>query len=139
MSKIIYHNAINMYICMKESNKAPAGSLLSLPIPDSPWQDISTDFTTNHHLSNSFNFILVVIDRFSKETIFISCNKTATALDTTKLYLHHVWKNHRVDCIKLQTKFTSQVMQDVCKHLGITSKLSTAHHMQTDGQTEQMN
>ena len=30
-------------------------------------------------------------------------------------------------------------MKDLCKRLRITSKLSTAHHLQTDGQTEQIN
>ena len=30
-------------------------------------------------------------------------------------------------------------MKDLCKHLGITPKLSTVHHSQTDGQTERMN
>ena len=30
-------------------------------------------------------------------------------------------------------------MKDLCKRLGITPKLSTAHHPQTDGQTERMN
>ena len=30
-------------------------------------------------------------------------------------------------------------MRDLCKRLGITPKLSTMHHPQTDGQTEQMN
>ena len=36
-------------------------------------------------------------------------------------------------------QFASQVMRDLCKCLGITPKLSTTHHPQTDGQTEQMN
>ena len=30
-------------------------------------------------------------------------------------------------------------MTDLCKRLGISPKLSTAHHPQTDGQTEVMN
>ena len=30
-------------------------------------------------------------------------------------------------------------MKDLCKRLGIAPKLSTAHHPQTDGQTEVMN
>ena len=30
-------------------------------------------------------------------------------------------------------------MKDLCKCLGITSKLSTTHHLQTDGQMEHMN
>ena len=59
-----------------------------------PWVDVSADFIMDLPLSNSFNSILMVVDRFSKETEFILCNKTATAVDTAKLYLFHVWKDH---------------------------------------------
>ena len=93
-------------------------------------------------LSNGFNSILTVIDRFPKETEFIPCNKTATALDTTKLYLFHVWKDHGLPHTIVSDQgpqFASQVMTDLCKRLGISPKLSTAHHPQTDGQTEVMN
>ena len=64
------------------------------------------------------------------------------ALETTKLYLFNMWKNHRLphSIVSDQgSQFASQVMKDLCKCLGITPKLSTAHHSQTDGQTERMN
>ena len=100
------------------------------------------DFITDLPLSNGFNSILTVIDRFSKETEFILCNKTATALDTAKLYLFHVWKYHGLPHTIVSDQgpqFASQVMTDLCKWLGILPKLSTAHHPQTDGQMEVMN
>ena len=107
-----------------------------------PWVDVSVDFITNLPLSNSYNSILTIVNHFSKETKFIPCNKTTTALDTAKLYLFHVWKDHGLprtivsDC---SPQFASQVMTDLCERLGITPKLSTTHHPQTDGQTEVMN
>ena len=64
-----------------------------------------------------------------------------TTLKTTKLYLFNMWKNHGLPCSTVSDQgpqFTSQVMKDLCKHLGITPKLSTMHHPQTDGQTEHM-
>lgn len=36
-------------------------------------------------------------------------------------------------------QFASRVFQGLCSKLGITSKLSTAYHPQTDGQTERAN
>ena len=126
----------------KGSNTKPASSAIPLQPSKMPWVDVSADFITDLPLSNGFDSILTIIDRFSKETEFIPCNKTATALDTTKLYLFHVWKDHGLprtivsDC---GPQFASQVMTDLCKWLGITPKLSTAHHPQTDGQTEVMN
>ena len=100
------------------------------------------DFITDLPLSNGFDSILTVVDRFSKETEFISCNKTATALDTAKLYLFHVWKDHGLPRTIISDRglqFTSQVMTDLCKRLSISPKLSTAHHPQMDGQTEVTN
>jgi transposase InsO family protein len=127
---------------MKTGNQPKAGLLHPLEVPQGPWQDISADFTTDLPLSNGFDSILVVVDRFSKETVFIPCNKTETTLSTAKLFLNHVWKNHGLPTSIVSDRgpqFASAVMQEVCKRLGINSKLSTAFHPQTDGQTERMN
>ena len=78
----------------KGSNMKPAGSAGPLQPSTMPWVDVSADFITDLPLSNGFDSILTVVDQFSKETEFIPCNKTATALDTAKLYLFHVWKDH---------------------------------------------
>ena len=128
--------------CFKGSNTKPAGSAVPLQPSTMPWVDVSADFITDLPLSNGFDSILTVVDRFSKETEFIPCNKTATALDTTKLYLFHIWKDHglpRTIVSDRGPQFASQVMTDLCKRLSILPKLSTAHHPQTDGQTEVMN
>ena len=107
-----------------------------------PWVDVSADFIMDLPLSNSFDSILMVVDRFSKETEFIPCQKTTTALDTAKLYLFHIWKDHGLPCTIVSDQgpqFALQVMTHLCKRLGISPKLSTAHHPQMDGQTEVMN
>ena len=126
----------------KGSNTKPAGSAVPLQPSTMPWADVSVDFITDLPLSNGFNSILTVIDQFSKETKFIPCNKTTMALDTAKLYLFHVWKDHGLPHTIVSDRgpqFASQVMTDLCKRLRISPKLSTAHHPQTDGQTEVMN
>ena len=128
--------------CFKGSNTKPAGTAVPLQPSTMPWVDVSVDFITDLPLSHRFDSILTVVNRFSKETEFILCNKTATALDTAKLYLFHVWKDHglpRTIVSDRGPQFASQVMTDLCKRLGIAPKLSTAHHPQMDGQTEVMN
>jgi hypothetical protein len=134
-----YTNRCERCARMKPSNLAPPGKLCPLELPDIPWAEVTADFTTNLPLSNGFDSILVVVDRFSKEVEFIPCNKTTTALDTAQLYLHNVWKNHRLPSSIVSdqgTQCASQVMRDLCKRLGIQPKLSTVFHPQTDGQTE---
>ena len=126
----------------KGSNTKPASTAVPLQPSMMPWVDVSMDFITDLLLSNGFDSILTIVDHFSKETEFIPCNKTATALDTTKLYLFHIWKDHGLPCTIISDhslQFTSQVMTDLSKRLGISPKLSTAHHPQMDGQTEVMN
>ena len=92
--------------------------------------------------SEGFNSILVVVDWFSKEVEFIPCTKNVSTLDTTKLYLRHVWKHHGLPTGIVSDRgpqFASQVMKDICKRLGIQTRLSTTYHPQTDGQTERIN
>ncbi|MBW0582353.1 hypothetical protein O181_122068 [Austropuccinia psidii MF-1] len=45
------------------------GLLKPLPIPNGPWIFLSMDFITQLPLSNSFDSILVIVDRFSKMVI----------------------------------------------------------------------
>ena len=59
-----------------------------------------------------------------------------------KLYLHNIWKNHglpRSIMSDHRLQFTSQLMKDLYPQLDIKPKLSMAHHLHTDGQTECMN
>ncbi|MBW0520243.1 hypothetical protein O181_059958 [Austropuccinia psidii MF-1] len=47
------------------------GLLKPLPIPNGPWICLSMDFITQLPLSNSFDSILVIVERFSKMVLFI--------------------------------------------------------------------
>ena len=126
----------------KGSNQAPAGKLKPLNTPPGPWKEISADFITDLSVSEGFDSILVVVDQFSKEVEFIPCTKSTSALDTAKLYLHYVWKHHGLPTGIVSDRgpqFTSQVMKDICKRLGIQPWLSTAYHPQTNRQTERIN
>ena len=125
----------------KATNKAPAGELLSLPTPQGPWQDITVDFTEMPE-SLGYNNILVVVDRFSKEAVFIPCTKEENALTTAELFRDHIWCQHGLpssvvsDCGSI---FASHFMGELYKILEIKRRMSTTFHPQTDGQTERLN
>ena len=78
----------------KGMNQASFGTLNPLEAPHMPWVDVMADFTTDLFISNGYNSILVIVDQFSKEVEFIPITKTVTVLETTKLYLFNMWKNH---------------------------------------------
>ncbi|KAI5115710.1 hypothetical protein M0805_006204 [Coniferiporia weirii] len=86
---------------------------------------------------------MVVVDHdSSKGIVLIPCTKTLDALGMAKLYHDNVYKRFGLPkCIISDRgpQFASQVFQTLCTRLGIKSKLSTAYHPQTDGQTERTN
>lgn len=131
----------NCQACQRYKNprdKIP-GLLQSLPIADRPWQHLSMDFISLPKDKHNFDSALVVVDRFSKCPISIPCHKTDGAPELAHMFLTHVYRHHGVpDSIVSDRggQFVAEFWSEMCKILGIKQKLSSAHHPQTDGQTE---
>jgi hypothetical protein len=93
--------------------------------------------------SGSYDSILVVVDQgLSKGVIFIPCNETIDALETSNLLFQNVYKRFGLYDAVISDRgpqFASQVTKELYKLLGIERKMSTAYHPQTDGQTERVN
>ena len=112
------------------------------PVPTEVWQNITMDFIVDLPVSKGFDSLLVTVDRFSKATILIPCNKTVTADDTAQLFLDNVWRRTGLPKQIISDRgpqFASKVIQEVWKKLNVKSSLSTAYHPQTDGETERVN
>jgi hypothetical protein len=75
----------------KPSRHRPYGLLQPLPIPERPWHSISMDFIEQLPPSNGYTAILVIIDRLSKESLFIPTTDTATAIDVADAFVTHVF------------------------------------------------
>jgi len=59
-----------------------------------------------------------------------------------KIYRDNIWKLHRIPRKVLSDRgpqFASKFMEELTKALGTKRQLSTAYHLQTDGQTERIN
>ena len=112
------------------------------PIPIAPWLDISVDFITGIPEAQGYDAIFVVCDWHTKQVHIIPTISKMSSLGLVRLYHNHVWKLHGLpnsiisDC---GPQFAATFMKELNKLLGITTKLSTAYHLQTDGQTERMN
>jgi hypothetical protein len=92
--------------------------------------------------SNGSDSILVVVDRFSKQAHFIPTTEELSSIGQAKLYLENVWKLHGLPQSIISDRgptFASSIMKELNEALGIKTKLSTAYHPQTDGQTERVN
>ncbi|MBW0587187.1 hypothetical protein O181_126902, partial [Austropuccinia psidii MF-1] len=115
------------------------GLLKPLKIPSGPWNSLSMDFITQLPLSNSFDSVIVVVDRFSKMAIFIPAYGTITALDLAQIFISHVFSKHGLPVSIVSDRgslFVSSFWTQLCQKLNISRDLSTAFHPETDGQTE---
>ena len=111
-------------------------------IPEGIWETITMDFIVDLPVSQGYNSILTVIDHHSKAIILSLCHKTITAEQTSQLLVDNIWKRTRVPkaiILDQGPQFAAQVTQELWRKLGIKQKLSTAFHLQTDGESEQVN
>ena len=82
------------------------------------------------------------MDKLTKMAHFILTTEKTTAERLARLFRDNIWKlNSLPESIILDRgpQFAAGVMRELNAMLGIDSKLSTAFHLQTDGQTERMN
>lgn len=149
MGQTVQRYVRNCHTCArsKASRLSYQGLLQPLGTPSARWEDIAVDFivdlprSKNETTGQFCKNIMVVTDRLSKQRHFIACGST-DAKHTARLFLHHVWKHHglpRTIVSDRGTQFTSRLWQRLCQRLGISTKLSTAYHPQTDGQSENSN
>ena len=121
---------------------APYGLLSPLPIRVKPWFSVSLDWTTDLPPSNYHDAILVVVDRLTKQALFIPITKSMPAPDVAALFLQHVVRVHALPETLVSDRdpiFTSHFWRRLLELLGIRANRSSAFHPQTDGQTERLN
>ena len=129
----------------KADNQKPQGLLKPLPIPEKPWTDIAMDFISLPPSKEGNDTVLVTIDRLSKERHFSPMKKGDGEISseaTARRLVKDVWRLHGLpDTIVSDrgSQFVSRVWKHLNRILGIKSKLSTAYHPETDGQTENAN
>ena len=111
-------------------------------IPEAIWETMTMDFITDLPALNGYDSILTVVDHHSKAIILSPCHKTITAEQKSQLLLDNVWKRMGFPKAIISDRgpqFAAQVTQELWRKLGITQKLSMAHHPQTDSESECVN
>ncbi len=100
------------------------------------------DFISDLPTSHGLNTLLVVIDRLSKQAHFIPTVKSLDAPDLAQLFIASIFKLHGLPSNIISDRgsvFTSLFWNTLTSQLGVQLKLSTAYHLQSDGQTECVN
>jgi len=134
----------NCHVCRrtKSTRHAPYGVLKPLSVPERPWQHISVDFVTGLPQSKAYDTVCVVVDRVTKQRHLIPCTMTITAEELGTLFCDRVFRYHGLPETIVSDRgpqFASHFWRHLCSCLKIDTRLSTAFHPQTDGQTERVN
>jgi len=93
-------------------------------------------------MSKGHDAILVVCDRFSKISHFVATTEKTTAEGLVRLFRDNMWKLYGLLESIISDRglqFAVGLTKELNKMLEIETKLSTAYHPQTDGQTERTN
>ena len=130
--------------CMRNKSQRhkPYGFLKQLPIPPQPWESISMDFIEQLPSSDGYTDILVVIDRLTKQAIFIPTHNTINAPELSKLFVAHVFSKHGVPSHVTSdrgSEFVSRFFKSLGTALDMNLHFTSGYHPEADGQTERTN
>jgi len=127
---------------MKNRTEEPVGKLKLSKVPEKSWTHLTVDFITKLLVVAGKDAILVVCDRLSKMAHFVVTTEATLAEGLARLFRDNIWKLHGLPESVVSDRgpqFAAELMKELNRMLGIETRLSTAFHPQTDGQTEQMN
>ena len=130
--------------CMraKPQRHKPYGLLKQLPIPERPWNSISMDFIETLPTSSGCDSILVIVDRLSKQSIFVPTTIHCTSEDLAQIFIMHVFSKHGVPehvTSDRGSEFVSRFFRSLGKALDMKLHFTSGYHPEGDGQTERTN
>jgi hypothetical protein len=100
------------------------------------------DFIEQLPDSDGFTAILVIVDRLSKQAIFIPTHDTITSAQLAILFVLHVFSKHGVPAHVTSdrgSEFVSHFFRSLGKALDMTLHFTSGYHPEGDGQTERTN
>src|SRR5258708_6361177 len=126
----------------KAPHHKPYGLLKQLPIPAQPWESISMDFIEQLPMSEGFTAILVIVDRLTKQSLFIPTHDTVDAPQLAQMFLTHVFSKHGTPghiTSNCDTEFISHFFHSLGSLLNMKLHFTSGYHPEGDGQMERIN
>ena len=143
----VYVKDCDIYLVSKTVRHKSYGNLQQLPVPIHHYKDLSIDFVMGLPQSadwrgNGYDLILLIVDWLMKMVYYELVQTTIIVLALAEVILNVVVRYYGLlnsivsNCSSV---FTSKFWSSMCYFLSIKQRLSTAFHLQTDGQTERQN
>ncbi|CAL9095314.1 unnamed protein product [Musa textilis] len=111
-----------------------------LPVPNALWEEVSPVFILGRlRTQRNKDFIIVVVNRFSKISHFVLYNKSNDASYFVDLYFKEMHGIPRTMMFDRDSKFLSHFWKTLWRKLGTYLNFNSSHHPQTDRQTEVTN
>nr|GEZ03139.1 reverse transcriptase domain-containing protein [Tanacetum cinerariifolium] len=114
--------------------------LVQPEIPQWKWDNITIDFITKlPRTSSGYATIWIIVDGLTKSMHFLSMRENDPMDKLTRLYMKEVVTRHVIPVLIIcdrNGRFTSNFWRSFQKALGTRLDMSTAYHLQTDGQSE---
>jgi hypothetical protein len=139
---IIRQRLLQVLYALRQIQSTPTPTIWKPPTTSNsgkPWNSISMDFIEQLPPSSGFTAILVVVDRLSKQAIFIPTYDTITSMQLAQLFVLHVFLKHGVpshvtsDC---RTEFVSHFFRSLRKPLNMKLHFTLGYHPEGNRQTE---
>jgi Integrase zinc binding domain len=126
----------------KAKRHKPYGLLRQLPILLRPLESISMDLIEQLPDSEGFTTILVVVDHFTKQALFIPTHDTITSAQLAEIFIIHVFSKHGVLSHVTSdrgSEFVSCFFRSLGKALNMKLHFTLGCHPEGDRQMEHVN
>ena len=124
----------------KACQAGSAGLLHPLPIADFRGKSVSVDFASMPNSKDGHDYLMVIVDRFSKLNVAVPTSVNLTAEQCANLFWKHwVLRGYGIPESFVSDRdslFIGKFWKRFCELCGINQMMSTARHQQTDGLSE---
>jgi len=100
------------------------------------------DFIEQLPLSEGYTDILVVVDRLTKQAIFIPTVQTIDTRGLAELFIRNVFAKHRVPAhvtLDCSSEFVSRFFRSLAMVLNMRLYFTSGYYPEANGQTERTN